>query len=389
MVLVGWLYLLALTVIWIVTGLGAIRRWMREPRLSVGDRVGVPSSAPLVSIVVPCRNEERNLAPCLESLVAQTYPSLELIVVDDESRDGTAAVIDEFVARDRRVTAVAGKPLPHGWTGKNHAIHQGVGRAKGEWLLFTDADTRHAPGALTRSLGEAMAHDLDLLSVVSRQECITFWEKVLHPVVIGFLGSRFSLLDINDPKHPAAAANGQYILVRREPYEKVGGHERIKDTVVEDVELARCFKGAGHRVRIAVSLDMFVTRMYVSFSEMWEGWSKNFFFICGNSLAVTMRAIAAFLFLGVAPPILWLVLLVTLLGGTASDAAIVLAAGTTAVLAALWVAKMAVYRSFGFDGKYAPLDFLGYCVSIGILVNSAYQGRFRRETVWKGRTYRG
>ena len=386
--LAGWIYLASLVAIWAAIGLSILARREREPWLSVLEPIIFPSPAPLVSIVVPCRNEERNVAPCLASLLAQRYPHLELIAVDDESRDATAAEIAEFASRDARVTALAGRPLPPGWTGKNHAIHQAMGCARGEWLLFTDADTRHHPDALTRAVGEAVRQGYDLLSLVSRQEYITFWEKVLHPVVLGFLGWRFSIKDINDEAHPAAAANGQYILVRRGPYEKVGGHERIKGTLVEDVELARSFKGAGYRICVAMAMELFVTRMYASLSEMWEGWSKNFFFICGNSLAVTLRTILGFLLVGIAPAALWVVLLAAVVRGPASDGAVALFAGTSSVLAGLWITKMLVYRRFGFSPRYALLDVLGYCVGIGILINSAYRWRLARTTAWKGRSYR-
>jgi len=384
----AWVYLGAVAAIWAVLWRSNLGRWSAEPLLLASDPVTLPSPAPLVSIVVPCRDEEQNVGPCLEGLVSQRYPNVELIVVDDQSRDGTWAAMTSFASRDPRVIALAGKPLPSGWTGKNHAIHQGVGRARGEWLLFTDADTRHHPDALTRALGEALVRGCDLFSLVSRQERITFWEKVVHPVVMGFLGWRFSLADINDLRHPTAAANGQFILVRRDAYDRVGGHERVKESIVEDVELAGAFKEAGYRIRLSMAADLFVTRMYTSLGGMWEGWSKNFFFICASSLSVTLHTILGFVLIGIGPPALWVALAMTVARGGAPSPTLALLACSSALLALLLTTKMLAYRRFGFDPRYAILDVLGYCVTIGILINSAYRWRFARETVWKGRRYR-
>ncbi len=232
---------------------------------------------PFVSIIVPARNEERNLPRLLPSLLRQYYPNYEVIVVDDQSEDATPRILAEWSQRDNRLEVVHGVELPRneGWLGKPHAMQQGAQAAKGEWLLFTDADTVHQPLSLSSSMAFALAHDIDLLSILPCAELGSLAEKLLMPVAFEGIFTLYPPAKVNDPISKVAIANGQYMLIRREVYDAVGGTARVKDKIAEDLELSKAVKGDGHRLFLADGRDLMSVRMYTNFAEVWQGWSKN------------------------------------------------------------------------------------------------------------------
>jgi glycosyltransferase involved in cell wall biosynthesis len=224
-----------------------------------------------VSVIVPARNEEACLADCLESLTTQSGVAFEIIVVDDHSTDRTRKIAASFPG----VRVIEAGPLPDGWTGKNNAVTTGARRAGGEWLLFTDADTVHLPGSLARSLDEAQRKGLALLSYSPEQIVTGFWEKAVMPVIFAELVSKYRPSRVSDPNSPAAAANGQYILVTRDAYDAIGGHAAVGKSLLEDVELARAIKRSGGKIFFRYGGDAVRTRMYRSFPQLREGWTKN------------------------------------------------------------------------------------------------------------------
>lgn len=229
------------------------------------------SERPTVSVIVPARNEEACLGACLESLLAQTGVSFEVIVVDDGSTDRTREIAQSFP----RVRVIDPGVLPEGWTGKNNALVAGVKGARGAWLLLTDADTVHRPGSLAGSLAEAHQQKAALLSYSPEQEVHGLWEKAVMPVIFAELASTYRPSDVSNPASSAAAANGQYILVSREAYNAVGGHAAVATSMLEDVALARAVKASGRRIFFRYGGDAVRTRMYRSFSQLREGWTKN------------------------------------------------------------------------------------------------------------------
>ena len=223
-----------------------------------------------VSVIIPARNEEANLQPCLQSLVPQTAPPFELIVVDDHSIDRTPSIAQSFPT----VRVLEADPLPDGWSGKSNACWAGAKLAKGKWLLFTDADTRHVINSIEQGFREAESNHAALLSYSPKQEVHGFWERALMPVIFAELAKTYRPKEVSDPTSPAAAANGQYLLIRRDVYDRVGGHAAIAHAILEDVELAKLVKRAGYKLQFRVS-DAVSTRMYRTFGQMWEGWTKN------------------------------------------------------------------------------------------------------------------
>lgn len=229
------------------------------------------AARPLVSVIIPARNEEACLGACLESLVSQSGIGFEILVVDDHSTDRTGKIACSFAG----VRVIEAGPLPEGWTGKNNAVACGARQARGEWLLFTDADTVHLPGSLARALAEAEANGAEMLSYSPEQIAVTFWEMATLPVVFAELARQYPPSLVSDPKSPAAAANGQYLLVKRTAYDAVGGHAAVAHDILEDVAFARAVKASGRKIRFRYAADAVRTRMYRSFRQLREGWTKN------------------------------------------------------------------------------------------------------------------
>ncbi len=236
-----------------------------------------------ISVLVPARNEEANLADCLGSLVGQAGVSYEVIVVDDHSTDRTREIAASFP-----VQVIEADPLPPEWSGKCSACWTGAKVAKGKWLLFTDADTRHTSESIATGLREAQQHGAALLSYSPRQEVHSLGERALMPVIFSELAVTFRPKEVSDPASPAAAANGQYLLIRRDAYEAVGGHAAVAQAILEDVELARRVKRAGYRLQFRLS-DVVSTRMYRTFPQMWEGWTKNLALLFPNPRGLALR----------------------------------------------------------------------------------------------------
>jgi len=240
-------------------------------------------STPWVSVLVPARDEEHNIGACLEGLVTQDYPKLEILVLDDGSTDRTAAIVNDFVERDRRVRLLAGEPLPSGWLGKNWACHQLSRHATGDFLIFTDADVRHASGAVTHTLAWMQSLDLGMLSAFSQQITRSLPEKLVVPVINMLVYSFLPMWLTYRSRAPLfAAANGQWIAFTRQAYERLGGHQAVRNQVVEDVELSRLAKRMGEKILVVCGNREVFCRMYDSDKALWEGFSKNVFGLIGH-----------------------------------------------------------------------------------------------------------
>ncbi|MEE9592703.1 MAG: glycosyltransferase, partial [Thermoplasmata archaeon] len=249
---------------------------------------------PLVSVILPLRNQVNTARACLDSLVIQDYSRKEILVVEGGSDDGTKEVVREF---EDRVQIIEEPPLPEGWVGKNWACKQGADRARGDVLLFTDGDTVHDPGLLRKSV--AYLHDggLDLLTLYPHLRVESFWERAVLPFMIFLIGLSHRGVWVNRPDKRWAVANGQYLLFPRASYEAIGGHEAVRDRVDEDYRLSQRVKEAGRRLCMADSRQLLSVRMYDNLGEIWQGFTKNAF----PGLDFRLRRIAwntAGLFLG-------------------------------------------------------------------------------------------
>jgi glycosyltransferase involved in cell wall biosynthesis len=348
-----------------------------------------PDPDPLLelTVIVPARNEESCLAACLQSLVSQSEELFklgrdwELMVVDDHSTDRTAEIARGFAG----VTVLEAGKLEAGWTGKNNAIWTAAQRARGRWLLFTDADTFHEPGNLRRALHEAARHKVGLLSYSPRQIVSGLWQRALMPLVFCELALAYPPAKVSDPAERIAAANGQFLLIDREAYRRLGGHAAVSEKVLEDVELAFLAKRRKVALRFRYAEDALSTRMYRTTAAMLEGWTKNLALLFDNCLALAVwRVIDIFLlfFLPVLAVELWNARLF-------AHSAQWLIAGW--VLALLWVRNL-----FRFYGRVAKSNFsfldcaiapLGLPLFVWLLYRSWFQHRILKRVSWKGREY--
>ena len=238
---------------------------------------------PLVTAILPAKDEEAYLAECLTSLRRQTYPNLEILVVDDRSTDRTGAIAREIAAADSRVRVLTIDKLPPGWTGKTHALEHASHAANGQWLLFLDADTLHSPASLEIVMEFARSQGAVLASLLPELRCETFWERVVQPVAAITLMQSFPLHAVNNDRSPLAFANGQYILIERTAYDAAGGHEGVRDRFVEDIAIAQRVKALGLPIRVALAREVVTCRMYASFGQVVRGWSRIFYDALGRN----------------------------------------------------------------------------------------------------------
>jgi len=343
-------------------------------------------SQDVVSIIVPARNEEANIERVLRSLAVQERVR-EILVVDDKSEDRTAEILEAMKAEMPLLRVLRIDSLPEGWLGKTYAVSVAAREAAGDWLLFTDADTEHLPGSLSALLERAEREEADLLSLSPGQITPTWWEKAVIPLVYVSLARLYRFEDVSNPRSPAAAANGQYLLIRRAVYERVGGHEAIRNEVLEDVELAKRVKAAGGKVLFLPGAAWVRTRMYGRFGEMWAGWSKNLYLLYGRSLARILEALGELCAVDLLPQFFFIVLLMCLLSGRRS---VVVLVGTLASLLVIMVRHARYMRAvtrLGFDSRVAAWRLEGAVILAALLVNSAIAHRLAHHVDWKGRRY--
>ena len=371
---------------WIIVPL--VGAWRARHSTSLDDEASsAPDDAPLVSVVVPARDEERNIERCVRSILATAYPRLELIVVDDQSTDATAPIVRRIAEQDARVRLVAAPPLPPDWFGKPWACATGASHAEGEILCFADADTVHSPDLLPRVVHAMRRRGAEMLSVAGAQELGGFWEVVLQPQVFAMLSLRYGGTEtVNRSRHAHdKIANGQFIVIARDAYLAVGGHAAVRHEVAEDLMLAQRVFAAGRRQAIVLGVAQLSTRMYTSLGEVVRGWRKNIF--AGGANALPDVPLARLLFPIVLPlfPVLELlppvVLLVGIVGLPIGPLAMGWSALATAVSLLSW---MVVYRHIGRRIWYAVAYPLGAAVLLWIIAGAIGRGR---RVSWKGRSY--
>jgi chlorobactene glucosyltransferase len=239
-----------------------------------------PNPPPPVSIIIPAKDEQGRIRACLQSALNQDYPNFEVLAVDDRSVDQTGAIMDEMAAADPRLKVLHIQPgsLGPGWTGKNNALFQATKPATGKWLLFVDSDVLLEPGAVTRSVTVSQYKKYDLFSVLPRLESGSPWEGILIPLCSAAAAAMYLIaLNNNDKFKTISFANGQFLLITREAYDAIGGHETVKDRFCEDTEIARLIKAAGRRARISWGEELCSVRMYNSLGAVIKGWSRIYY----------------------------------------------------------------------------------------------------------------
>jgi chlorobactene glucosyltransferase len=348
-----------------------------------------PSHAPLISLCIPARNEQRNIRACVEATLAQDYPNFEVIVLDDRSTDATPAILADIAAHDPRLRPISGSDLPKGWAGKPHALFRASAAARGQWLCFVDADTFLSPATLSSCYAKAIETKADLFTIMTFQITETFWEKVVMPIVMTGLSVGFSPRKVNDPKRKDAVANGQFILIKRSIYDAIGGHERIKDQIVEDKAISEQVKWNGYRLIVADGTKVAKTRMYTSLPEMWEGWTKNIYLGLRDQPSLMMLgvvggilALIAALFLPIWPllGIFWYFHR----GGWMAVAVLI---KSLILWAALIYARARVATKMNISRFYAFTIPLGSAMFAAMMLTSAWKVISGKGVTWKGRSY--
>jgi len=298
----------------------------------------------------------------------------EIIAVNDQSSDRTLHILRELAGRIPRLKVLDAPSPPTGWVGKNHAVWNGAEQAGGRWLLFTDADAVLEQGAASKALQLGQEHEAALVSFSPRQVLEKWYEKALVPFVYVRLAQKFSFEQVNDPGSPVAAANGQFLMVRRDRYEAVGGHAAVRGEVLEDVALARKVKAAGGKIWFAYSDGAVRVRMYRSFSAMWEGWRKNLFALVGGTTGAVFSE-----FESTFP---WMILIVFLIG---IKVPLGVFAGVVLLLLRQLSYGLALTRNqfpFKYIMYYLPAVFL-YAAALW----ASHESYAKGKVAWKGREY--
>src|SRR6185437_2094545 len=376
---------LAWTLPWLLP-LAAVMVRARRSRSLADSPDTVQSNAPCLSVVIPARNERRNIERCVRSVLASHYAPLEVIVVDDHSTDGTGDIARAIARDDARLRVIEAPPLPDGWFGKQWACATGAAAVNGTLLVFTDADTRHAPDLLPRAVNELDACEVDLLSVVGHQEMHSFWERVIQPQLFMLLSIRYGGAEaVSATRRPEnAIANGQFILVRRDAYDAMDGHALVRDRVAEDLSLAQEWVRAGRRIALLLAIDQLSTHMYASLAELIAGWRKNIY-AGGRHAALGGRVgralypvlLPAVPLVALAPPVALLLAAFGLL----STAWFVWSAIIVVSSVVFWTA---IYRFMRESPMYALAYPLGFAMLLYIAIGAVARGR---RVEWKSRRY--
>jgi glycosyltransferase involved in cell wall biosynthesis len=331
-----------------------------------------------LSVIVPARNEADVLRPCLESLLAQSEAGFavgedwELLLVDDGSTDATRPIALSLPS----LTVLDPAPLKPGWTGKANAVWTAARKARGEWLLFTDADTIHTPGNLERAIHEAQHAQVVMLSYSPRQMVSGFWQRALMPLIFSELALTFPPQKVSDPSSRVAAANGQFMMIQRAAYFQVGGHQAVAGSLLEDVDLAFLLKRRKFPIRFRYAPDALSTRMYRSFDAMVEGWTKNLARLFSYPVMMAAwKALDLFLILGL-PLLVWHFFALPV---------------PRYALAAVWLRVLWRFYARVAKSNFPPSDCALSVFALPLfcllLVSSWWQHTVRSEVAWKGRAY--
>jgi glycosyltransferase involved in cell wall biosynthesis len=365
-----------------VAAVPTVRAGLREP--------APPEGRPRVSVIVPAHNEERVIETCAASLRAQDYPALEIIFVLDRCTDRTRAILEPHARDDDRIQLIENDQCPPDWAGKCHAAHLGAARARGDWLLFTDADTRFDPALVRAAVGLAMARHLDLLSLLGTLTTERGFERVVQPVAAAALMRLYPLERANRAQSPRLFANGQFMLFQREAYERLGGHVAVKNDLLEDIAFARRLQEAGGRGGIVLADGMLVVSMYDTFAAFRNGWKRIFIEACKRKTSRLRKNAWRLLIMGAGLPILQLAAIAV---AAALDArgAIVWLPVIVAVVAAGWMAQAAALawmnRLGGAPLRGILLYPLGCWVVARIMLEGARDLAIGRPQRWAGREY--
>jgi chlorobactene glucosyltransferase len=373
-----------LIIFWIIDDWQALRDIPRIKPQALPD-----APLPRVSLLIPARNEEHNIGRCVQAALAQDYPNLEVLVVDDASTDGTAAVLAGF--DDPRLRVLPGRPLPPGWAGKPNVCQQLADAATGDWLLFLDADTVAQPGLVQGLLAYVQNRQVDLLTILPHQTLGSFWERVILPQFLTLILAVYPLYRISrtDARPDEVLAFGYCLMVQRDAYDAVGGHAAVAHDVLEDVRLAQALRHAGYRIDVADGREYLSVRMYTSGQEVVAGLHKNA--AAGSRSGGTRSQLAALRLMLQAFGPLWLIawggLALAQTTGPVAWGILGLGLLSMGLAAGYWAALLVgFYRLPLVYVLFWPFGLMAYLL---IALRGMWHVHIGRGVVWKGRRYAG
>ncbi|MFC1853501.1 glycosyltransferase [candidate division CSSED10-310 bacterium] len=355
---------------------------IRIPRLRPDTYPEVPPEAPEISVIIPARNEEKNIARVLSSCLNQDYERFEVIVVDDHSTDKTPEIIAALATDSENLKVVRPPPLPQGWLGKNHALFHGTLAAEKDHYLFIDADTWLHPLCLKQVCNHLVSTEADLLTIIPHVENKSFWERVVQPCIMKLIMLWFPGNLVNNPKSKVASANGPFLLFKKESYEHIGGHEALKDDIVEDLSLAKGIKAAGKKIAYVNAPDLQTIRMYTSLNEIWQGWTKNFYTGLNKNPIIVLLAIIFITLFFIMPVLLFIYITVALKGHALNNILWLLC---LFILVVDMVSDHLIEHYYTMKPCPLAYQFLGYAIIIGIILNSMFASLRGGDVAWKDR----
>jgi chlorobactene glucosyltransferase len=347
-------------------------------KMAPEEEANWPQKWPFVSVLVPVRNEERNLEALLDSLLKQDYPDYEILVMDDGSTDRSWSILEKWASRDARLRIFQSQELPPGWTGKNWACHQLSQLARGDYLLFTDADTVHHPLALKKAVASACQKSSDLLSALPELEARTWSEKLFMPMIPLALVSLIPFFKLNRRRGRSfPVVLGPFLLFERQAYQACGGHEANKSNLVDDIALARRASECGQKITWIDGSRFLRIRFYTCFHELWTGFSKNSYeAIKGTPLKVLLAAIACY-FLFLRPYL-------ALLNGLSQAELAFLPLLEVAIIS---LTRFILAERFGTSFAWILLHPISVIFALLILINSCRLTILGKKIAWKERWY--
>jgi chlorobactene glucosyltransferase len=377
-----WLLVLTWAASLVLTVYGLSRQRLLAP---ISDATLQGHDSPTVSIIVPARNEEhRVLADSMRSILAQDYPSFEVIAIDDRSTDNTRSILKVLAQGDGRLHLIEGEELPPNWLGKPYAMHQALKQARGEWILATDADMIFEKEALRTALATAQAQQADAISLIPYFQTESFWERILIQTW-SWVTLMFTIVyRIDNPKTPGALGIGGFFLVRRSTLARVGGYEALKSEVVEDIRLAEMIKGSGARMLTVHAPSLLRTRMYQSFGEIWESCTRTWFSGMKFSFGFALVCALSMYVMAVVPPLLAVLSAIGIVAGFDAHLSQLFIPATLAWLGQILVLMISGYR-YRVSVAYALTAPLGLGLLYTMLLDSSIKIRTRRGVTWKGR----
>lgn len=375
-------FLIGVSATWIILIRSMLLSFKKTPLIDQFE--GNVKENPLVSVILPARNEENFIKQCIESLLNQDYSNYEIIAIDDSSDDNTGKIIEEYAENDRRIIPVKARPKPVGWMGKNWACMEGYQKAKGDLLLFTDSDTIHSPKVLRLAIDHMLSLNIDALTAIPKMICLDFWTKVTLPVISVFLHTRFSALRVNNPKKKTGYFFGSFFVIKKETYDSVGKHEGVKHEIVEDGALGKKVKEAGFNLKM-VKADHMISAVWARNKEtLWNALKRLMIPLYLQNGKIAIGIFVAVLFLTFVP-------------FPALVYSFILFKSSNSIFALFWISLISVglihlgsavdARGLELKLRYIVFAVLGVIMVVGSFLSGILQAKKDSAITWRGRKY--